>query len=659
MSKVQLLDTVTINKIAAGEVVERPASVVKELVENAIDANATRIEIEILDGGKSLIRVTDNGVGMAMEDAALSLRRHATSKLSSVEDLLSIGTLGFRGEALPAIASVSKLTLQTRTADSEIGVRIKVDGGKIADSCDIGCKIGTTILVENLFFNVPARLNFMKVNSAEAGRIHDVIVKLALSCPNISFKFINSNRAVLTTPGNGNLIDTLTAIYGVELSRSLFNVKLSSGDFTISGYISKPNFLTSWRSRQTILINGRVITENRTIMKAIEEAYKSLVSKDGHPFAILKIDVPQNFIDVNVHPRKLEVRFQDDGEVYSSVYRAVREAISERHINGDLRKVAAPPDKPHYSPLNLDEYFGNGDKNSTSTNDFIIDPTADKPALTIDELREKLGSKEQDVESSDENFFSDEENLTTEKNSDAENISTAEKNFDDVQNFSDGEKNSDDESKQIELESFAPKNPSLENFRAIGQVGLCYVIAQSDSELYVIDQHAAHERILFDKFSSYADEVPAQILLIHQNLKFDERETATIENNLELFAKLGFSMELSGENEFRLTSVPVDAANADAGSMLREIISSLPESDSPAQIDDARRAEIAANIRSNFIAIASCRGAIKAGKRLSLQEMDSLLKNLSRTPHPYTCPHGRPTIIKFSSGDFAKMFHRG
>ena len=641
MSKVQLLDTVTINKIAAGEVVERPASVVKELVENAIDANATRIEIEILDGGKSLIRVTDNGVGMNMEDAALSLRRHATSKLSSVEDLLSIGTLGFRGEALPAIASVSKLTLQTRTADSEIGVRIKVDGGKIADSCDIGCKIGTTILVENLFFNVPARLNFMKANSAEAGRIHDVIVKLALSRSDISFKFINSNRAVLTTPGNGNLIDTLTAIYGVELSRSLFNVKLSSGDFTISGYISKPNFLTSWRSRQTILINGRVITENRTIMKAIEEAYKSLISKDGHPFAILKIDVPQNFIDVNVHPRKLEVRFQDDGEVYSNVYRSIREAISERHINGDLRKVAAPPDKPRYSPLNLDEYFGNGDKNSASNNDFIIDPAADKPALTMDELREKLGSKDQDViGNDDENFFSDEEIL------------------DDAKNFDANEKNSDDKSKQIELESFAPKNPSLENFRAIGQVGLCYVIAQSDSELYVIDQHAAHERILFDKFSSYADEVPAQILLIHQNLKFDERETATIENNLELFAKLGFSMELSGENEFRLTSVPVDAANADAGSMLREIISSLPESDNAAQIDDARRAEIAANIRSNFIAVASCRGAIKAGKRLSLQEMDSLLKNLSMTPHPYTCPHGRPTIISMSHYELDKKFRR-
>ena len=653
MSKIQLLDTVTVNKIAAGEVVERPASVVKELIENAIDANANRVEIEIFEGGKSLIRVTDNGVGMNSDDAALSIRRHATSKLSNVEDLQSIATLGFRGEALPAIAAVSKLTLQTRTADSEFGTQIKVEGGFVVDSCDIGCKVGTTLLVENLFFNVPARLNFMKTTSTETGRIHDFIVKLALSRPDISFKFINSNRAALTTPGNGELIDTLTAIYGVELTKSLFNVNLSNGDFKLSGYISKPNFLTSARTRQTILVNGRIITENRAINKAIDEAYKSLIPKDGHPFAILKINVPPNLIDVNVHPRKLEVKFPDDGEVYSYVYRAIREAVSERHINGDLRKVAAPPDQPRYSPLNLDEYFNGESKTQGEHNDFIIDPVADKPTLTIDELRERLGNinKESEI-NEDENIFSDEKYFN-----------------DNEKNINDDEKligkeistTSVNDSTQFELENFtAPKDltAQLENFRPIGQVSLCYIIAQSDSELYIIDQHAAHERILFDKLSSYADDIPAQILLIHQNLKFDDRETATIEKNLELFSKLGFSMELSGENEFRLTSVPIDAENLDASATLREIISSLPESDSSAQIDEIRRAEIAANIRRIFIAVASCRGAIKAGKRLSLQEMASLLKNLSRTTHPYTCPHGRPTIIKFSGNDFAKMFHR-
>ncbi|MBQ6976926.1 MAG: DNA mismatch repair endonuclease MutL [Selenomonadaceae bacterium] len=617
MSKVKLLDTVTINKIAAGEVVERPASCVKELVENAIDAGANRIEIEIIDGGKTLIRVTDNGVGMTTEDAALALRRHATSKLSNVEDLENISTLGFRGEALPTIAAVSNLTLQTRTADSELGVKIKVAGGKIADTDEIGCKFGTTILVENLFFNVPARLKFMKSTQTEAGKIHDFIVKLALSRPDIAFKFINGNRASLTTPGNGKLIDTLTAVYGVDVANSLLDVKHSAGDFNISGYVGKPNFLNSYRSRQTFIINGRVII-NKTIYKAIDEAYKTLVSKTGYPLVVLKIDVPQNSIDVNVHPQKIEIKFADEGELFSSVYRAVRDAVSEKKVVSDLRKVAATPDKTHFTQMNFDEYFNDAPKS-----DFIIDPQNDNPALTVEELRSAVDSRKKDMFDDDDDFFREENILHEEM----------------------------PPSPQIDAQT-------LEKFYPIGQVALCYIVAQSDSDLYLLDQHAAHERILFDKLSSYADEIPAQILLIHQNLKFDSRETAAIENNLELFNKLGFTLELSGENEFRLTSMPVDAANADAGAMLREIISSLPDEDLTAQVDDKRRAEIAVNIRKKFIAIASCRGAIKAGQKLSRQEMDALINDLSKTPHPHTCPHGRPTVIKFSSADLAKMFKR-
>ena len=617
MSKVKLLDTVTINKIAAGEVVERPASCVKELVENAIDAGANRIEIEIIDGGKTLIRVTDNGVGMTTEDAALALRRHATSKLSNVEDLENISTLGFRGEALPTIAAVSNLTLQTRTADSELGVKIKVAGGKIADTDEIGCTFGTTILVENLFFNVPARLKFMKSTQTEAGKIHDFIVKLALSRPDIAFKFINGNRASLTTPGNGKLIDTLTAVYGVDVANSLLDVKHSAGDFNISGYVGKPNFLNSYRSRQTFIINGRVII-NKTIYKAIDEAYKTLVSKTGYPLVVLKIDVPQNSIDVNVHPQKIEIKFADEGELFSSVYRAVRDAVSEKKVVSDLRKVAATPDKTHFTQMNFDEYFNDAPKS-----DFIIDPQNDNPALTVEELRSAVDSRKKDMFDDDDDFFREENILHEEM----------------------------PPSPQIDAQT-------LEKFYPIGQVALCYIVAQSDSDLYLLDQHAAHERILFDKLSSYADEIPAQILLIHQNLKFDSRETAAIENNLELFDKLGFSLELSGENEFRLTSMPVDAANADAGAMLREIISSLPDEDLTAQVDDKRRAEIAVNIRKKFIAIASCRGAIKAGQKLSRQEIDALINDLSKTPHPHTCPHGRPTVIKFSSADLAKMFKR-
>ena len=644
MSNVKLLDTVTINQIAAGEVVERPASCVKELIENAIDAGATRIEIEILDGGKELIRITDNGVGMNKGNAALAIRRHATSKLSSVEDLQNMLTLGFRGEALPSIAAVSKFTLLTRTADSELGTQIKVEGGITLGARDIGCKIGTTVLVEKLFFNVPARLKFLKATPTEASRIHDFVVKLALSRPDIAFVMINGGRTVLTTPGNDKLLDTLAAIYGADLVKSLLEVKFSNATFNINGYVGKPNFLNSYRNRQTFIVNGRIIT-HKTIYKAIDEAYKSLVTKNGYPLVVLKIDVPPNFIDVNTHPQKIEVKFQDDGELFSSVYRAVRDAVEEKRSISDLRKIAAPVEKPRYEQLDLDAYFNGG--NGAEKSEFIIDPKADNPALTIEQLREKAGKTDDAEDNFDKGFFDDDDFFK-----------------DDLPKDDDAAPN---DAKGTGSENLPPQknlpapnvteNP-LENFRAIGQVDLCYIVAQSDSDLYLIDQHAAHERILFDRLSAYKDKIPAQILLIHENLKFDSREASAIENNLELFAQLGFTMEPSGENEFRLISTPVDAPTSDAGAMLREIISTLPESDSKANIDAVRRAEIAANIRRNFIAVASCRGAIKAGKKLSEDEMELLLKELSRTPHPYTCPHGRPTIIKFSSADLAKMFHR-
>lgn len=642
MSNVKLLDTVTINKIAAGEVVERPASCVKELIENAIDAGATRIEIEILDGGKELIRITDNGKGMTKGNAALAIRRHATSKLSSVEDLQNMLTLGFRGEALPSIAAVSKFTLLTRTADSELGTKIKVEGGLTLGAWDIGCKIGTTVLVEKLFFNVPARLKFLKTTSTETSKIHDFVVKLALSRPDIAFVMINGNRNVLTTPGNGKMLDTLAAIYGAELANSLLEVKLSAENFNITGYVGKPNILNSYRSRQTFIVNGRVITQNKTIYKAIDEAYKSLVTKNGYPLVVLKIDVPPNYIDVNSHPQKIEIKFQDDGELYSNVYRAVRDAVEEKRSISDLRKIAAPVDKPHYEQLNLDSYFNEGNREqglgSSSESKFIINPKDDNPALTIEQLRDKAGKNSDDDADNFDSFLDDDDFFKEDTPKDDD---TAIKN-DDAENLT---------------ESDSTQTP-FDNFRPIGQVDLCYIVAQSDSDLYLIDQHAAHERILFDRLSAYKDKIPAQILLIQENLKFDSRETAMIENNLELFEQLGFFMELSGANEFRLLSTPVDASKTDAGAMLREIIASLPESDSKANIDAVRRAEIAANIRRSFIAVASCRGAIKAGKKLSPEEMELLLKELSRTPHPYTCPHGRPTIIKFSSADLAKMFHR-
>lgn len=605
VSNIHLLDSNTVNKIAAGEVVERPASVVKELIENSIDAGATRIEIEIHNGGKSLMRITDDGVGMSREDAALSIRRHATSKLSNVLDLQRISTLGFRGEALPTIAAVSKFTLQTRRANDEVGTKIHVDGGKNIDTGDTGCKVGTTVIVEELFFNTPARLKFLKATTTEANKIHDYIIKLALSRPEIAFKLINGNRAVLTTPGNGKLIDVLTSIYGTEISESLLDAALTFDEFKLTGFIGKPNFLKSYRNWQTFIINGRVVN-NRTISKAIEESYKSLIPKTGYPLAVLRIDVPQNSIDVNVHPQKTELKFDDEGRIFKAVYRAVREAISEKRPDNpeeyDLKDVAAAPTTPHYESLNLKEYFGK-----------------DEPPAQIEDLSPVVD--EANVYDTEE-FPAQIEPITESK------------------------------PKQIET-------PPSEKLQPIGQVALCYIVAQGGNDLYIVDQHAAHERILFDKLCSYADDIPAQGLLIHRVMKFDRREATFIENNLELFAKLGFTMEMSGENEFRLIEVPVDAADTDPEDILREIISSLPDLDASSNVGDKRRGDIAKNIRRQVLATTACKAAVKAGQELNIRQMQIILDDLSRTPHPHTCPHGRPTIIKFTDSDLAKMFKRG
>ena len=608
MADVKLLDINTINKIAAGEVVERPASCVKELVENSIDAGAKRIEVEIQNGGKALIRVTDDGAGMNRDNAALSVKRHATSKLSTAADLQNISTLGFRGEALPTIAAVSKFTLQTRRADDELGTKITIDGGKVQDTHEVGCKIGTTVLVEDLFFNTPARLKFLKATPTEANKIHDFLVKLALSRPEVAFRFINGNRVALSTPGNGKLLDVLSAIYGTELTDSLLTLSLDADDLKLRGYVTKPNILKSHRGWQAFIINGRVI-ENRTISKAVDEAYKSLIPKTGFPLAVVTIDVPQNSIDVNVHPQKIELKFEDESKIFKSVYRAVREAVEgkESATEHDLTEVAAAPEMPHFEQLNLGE-----------------------------ELQEPPPKKISGRKKKPEDDLNFEQALA--KVSEKKNLPPADKSAP-VEKF-----------EPVEKTPPQQKKPALE-LEPIGQVARCYIVAQGGTDLYIVDQHAAHERILFDRLSGYAERVPAQGLLIHRVLKFDSREAELIEKNLAVFAELGFTMEPSGENEFRLTEVPVDASDTDAENLLRgiveEIFTGVNEAD-----------DIAKKIRQSILATTACKAAIKAGQELNLRQMQILLNDLAKTAHPHTCPHGRPTIIKFSSGDLAKMFKR-
>ena len=619
MANVKLLDSNTINKIAAGEVVERPASVVKELVENSIDAGAKRIEVEIQNGGKALIRVTDDGAGMSREDAVLSIRRHATSKISTVADLTQISTLGFRGEALPTIAAVSKFTLQTRRAEDELGTKLTIDGGKIIDTHEVGCKVGTTILVEDLFFNTPARLKFLKTTPTEANKINDFVGKLAISHPEIVFRFINGNRTTIATPGNDNLFDTINAIYGAEVADSLLSLEGAGDNFKLRGYVTKPNMVRSYRSWQTFTVNGRVV-ESRLIAKAIDEAYKSLVPKTGFPFAALKIDVPQNSIDVNVHPQKIEIKFEDENKIFKAVYHAMLEAVEVKATEHNLAEVAAAPETPHFKQINL-----------------VEEVQEEKPAQKSE--RKKIPDDDLDFEKS----------LTATDN--AEKISKPP-----VEKPKPVEKVSKPVEKPEPVEKVQPdRNFELE---PIGQVARCYLVAQSGNDLYLVDQHAAHERILFDRLSGATGGIPAQQLLMPLTLTFDEREAQIIENNLDLFRQLGFTLRRGDEGQYSLMEIPVDVADADAENMLREILSSLPTVDETFGDEERQRMIIAKNIREACLATTACRAAIKAGQELNFRQMQVILTELSKTQYPFTCPHGRPTIIKFDSQKLATMFKR-
>ena len=616
MTQIHVLDDTTINKIAAGEVVERPASVVKELVENAIDAGASAIEIEIMAGGTSFIRVTDNGHGMGRTDARAALLRHATSKITTVSDLQTVATLGFRGEALPTIASVSRFSLLTRPADDDLGTRVDICGGKAPEICDAGCEIGTTVRVEDLFFNTPARKKFLKTNATEAGRISDFVIKLALSCPAIAFRLINNNRMTLMTAGDDSLRHAIESIYGGDVAGALIPLGFhdAAAGIHITGYISKPSMVRSSRTWQTYIVNGRIV-QNRAIAKALDNVYRALIPKMGFPFAALRIEVPQQTIDVNVHPQKTEMKFEDEGRIFKAVYKAVLDAI--RSAAGETAAIAAAVERPkfHYEAVPL----------PVSTSSVQVPPSPVRhasyrvpsvPLQTVHEALQWAGGRV-DLRSAQDGMGAE---RAAEKNTFA--AATAQL-----------------PTAQTEIE---------ERLLPIGQVDLTYIIAQSAHSLYIIDQHAAHERILFDRFSAQSDGIPSQQMLVHAILTFDAREARYIEENAMLFDRLGFHLEPAGARAYRLTEAPADIPLDEAEAAVREILISLGD----------LHAATSAQLRQAGIATMACRAAIKAGEELNVRQMEILLDELRATPFPFTCPHGRPTILRFDTGDLAKMFKR-
>lgn len=602
---IRVLDENTANKIAAGEVVERPASVVKELAENAIDAGSTKIEIEIMSGGISFMRVTDNGCGMNAEDAELAILRHATSKIRTVGDLGALDTLGFRGEALPTIASVAKFSLLTRLAGSEFATLLEVKGGAVTDLREAGANIGTTIKVEDLFFNTPARKKFLKTPVSEGSHINEIIVKLAISNPGIAFKFINNNKLVLVTPGNDDLYDTLKSIYGKKVGDELLPLEFSDEDIRITGYLSKPTVIRSSRQWQVYIVNGRVIG-SRSIAKAIDNAYHSLLPKSGYPLAVLNIEVPPNSIDVNVHPQKSEMKFADEGRLFKAVYKTVLDAI---RVPDELERIAAPVQ-------NLERHFKPVQFQMPMQERRTMSYTPDVPPT--------MGVKEPTVS------FGEAQRSRAEQYRPAPVVASS-------------------APETACQEATVPPALVYEgSLLPMGQVDRCYIVAQDPKGLYIVDQHAAHERILYDRFAKMTEEIPSQQLLVHIFLDFDERECALILAQQALFGSLGFAMEQSGPTSVRLKEIPADIPVGEAEPIIREILESLQN------LHQTTPQEI----RHACLAITACRAAIKAGDLLNIRQMQILLDELAHTALPYTCPHGRPSIIKFDSGELAKMFKR-
>lgn len=675
MATIHVLDETTINKIAAGEVVERPASVIKELIENSIDASATNIEVEIGDGGVAYMRITDNGIGMTEEDARLAILRHATSKIQRVEDLFDIASLGFRGEALASIASVSHFSLTTRKADSDLGTRITVDGGTFTDCIPYGAAPGTTIEIRDLFYNTPARRKFLKSERTESSKIQDIVGKLALSNPHISFKLIVDDRVAIITPGNGNIGDTVAALYGYKTKDDIFTVAYESDSIYIDGVVSKPTLLKSTRIWQTIIVNNRVISD-KTIMKAIDNAYHALLPKNGHPLVVLNITVPAGMVDINVHPRKSEVKFSDDKIIFKAVYHGILNALNnplhERYeressvymgISESLSKDSSntPNTAINQGDDNTNISHGNSTYDSYRTPPVVHDDmqSAEHIATAVDYdkvfggRRTKgyevmRGETTQFVESLKAKGYTPpapkatyEQSSFIDESFDAvpkEFTSYTKEDIDRFKSLSQDIREQDSEERTIQNSGFLP----------MGQVASCYILAKKGDDLYIIDQHAAHERVRYDKLCKSSESIPMQSILVPQYSEATDDEMNLVEEERETLLDLGFDVELGGPTKIKLVGAPVDLVESKAFEILQYVFSYLHEHQQPTK----------AQLRHEMLAYASCRGAIKAGHNLNMYQMTTLIENLFSTEKPYVCPHGRPTIIKFTPDELGKLFLR-
>ena len=636
MAVIHVLDEVTANQIAAGEVVERPVNAVKELVENAVDAGASSIEVEIADGGMTYIRVTDDGCGMTEEDAKLSVIRHATSKISSVDNIYHIASLGFRGEALPSIASVSRATITTRRHEDVEGTALEMTGGEITEVKPAGAPAGTTVEVRDLFYNVPARKKFLKSERTESSRINSMVGKLSLANPDIAFRLINNGRTVIETPGNGRLVDVISSLYGTKTAGEMLPVEEEGENIALEGLISKPSLLKSSRQYQTIIINRRVV-ESAVVSKAVDNAYHSLLPKNGYPLMVLSFQVPPESIDVNVHPQKREIKFSDEQTVFRLVYHGVlgtltsqstADTIAREMIHDPGHEVVEEKDFKPGSIRVEDKPLGKPDIGLSE--ETRPKTSWGEPAPSYEGRQEKTGS------------------YTGEKRTPAFTPDMEKKElFTDRSVFEDYRKE-EPRREDLKAEPLFEEEKQEDPVIPLGQVSDCFILCQHGKDLLIIDQHAAHERVRYDHLAERAEGIPVQEILIPYLIHVDIGDVDLLADHKGDIERLGITFEQAGPDVIRITGAPEDLSAAEMERVVGDIVKAYHEKDVPSP----------ETMRHRMMAYAACRGAIKRGDPLNIRQMKELIHDLFHTSRPFVCPHGRPTIVKFTPGELGRLFKR-
>lgn len=663
MGSIVLLDELTINKIAAGEVVNRPSSIVKELIENSIDAKATSITIEIKNGGIKYIKIVDNGMGFASDDIELAFERHATSKIRKEEDLLKITSMGFRGEALASIAAVAKVTLTTKNVNEDIGNVVQVEAGNILSKMETASVTGTKIEIRDVFYNVPARFKFLKKDSTEAGYIEDVVIREALANPSVSFKYINNSKTIIQTNGNGNLKDTIYDIFGKEIYQNLTDLNFELNNIKINGVIGLPKISRSTRMHQFTFINSRYI-KDKTINVAIDRACEQKYAINKFPFIVMNLSINPSHIDVNVHPAKLEVKFEDEAKVFDAIYYAIRSALEEYEkstspftniksvqtvdkidqISKDLRNNGVIK-----KDVIAEKKFDFGEIGNTTEN-IAQDKEIKDTSSNISESTNNLELNSNLNPTTSTAYLDMNQEFAKNKLNTIEEVAQNEYHVNEVKEQVEPQKNFETYTENVEISDIEPKEKNEVAYKYVGQVFDTYIIIQIKDTMYIIDQHAAHERLLYEQIKTayYSKDKQTQLLLIPTLVELTTKEMDVVRNNMEMFERAGFMLEEFGENSIKISGVPNIGYDIEYKSMFRDIIDELLGANKTENSEKEFR----------FLATLACKAAVKGRMRLDEKEQLALIEEMVKLDNPFTCPHGRPTAYEITKYEIERRFLR-